>query len=324
MIKVYAKYTDQWTHVSVLIVGLKLLHNNGQIDLQLVKENNDEMNNQPGMEIIVNGTRVYLDVADGYNNLSFIQKNINDYDIWFKRSFSYELNEQYGFENMLALGLNYEVFDLNTSDIFYKRSIKNLIMQILMMKPSSKIHLKDYEYLPKLNDDPQICFITRLWEDNEEINEMRINLTRALKNKYGSKFHGGIYKTKEAEELCPDLIVNKVYTQKYNYLKQMKKCDICIATSGLHGSIGWKLAEYVMASKVIISEPLNYYVPYGFEKNKNYLEFSSVEECIQIIDSLLLNRNQMIEIMNNNHIYYQQALNAQMLMMKIIEKCLSE
>lgn len=324
MVKVKAKYTDYWMHVSVLITGLRMLQESGKIELELEKEADGEKNSQAGMEMSVNGLKVYLDVSDGYNNLSFIREHIDDYDIWFKRSFSRELNEEYGLSKIVPLGLNYGVFDSFVSRVFGKETVKTFLLRLIGIKPDFEIGVKDYEGYPKLNRVPQICFTARLWsgEENREINQMRISLVRKLRERYGSSFHGGIYKSLEAEQMCPDLIVNKVFTQKSYYLKRMKKCDICIATTGLHDSVGWKLAEYVMASKVILTEPLNYYVPYGFEKGRNYLEFNSADECVSLIDELLNDAERMKSIMQNNFDYYRKSLNAESMMGKIIEICL--
>lgn len=324
MVKVKARYTDYWMHVSVLITGLRKLQEIGAIELELVKETDEEKNHQAGMEMDVNGLRVYLDVSDGYNNLSFIRDHINDYDIWFKRSFSEKLNKEYGLVKIVPLGLNYGVFDSFVSRVFKRESTKTFLLRFIGIKPDFEIGTRDYECVPKLNEVPQICFTARLWsgEENREINEMRILLVRELRRKYGSSFHGGIYKSAESEAMCPDLIVNKIYTQKNCYLKRMKSCDICIATTGLHGSIGWKLAEYVMASKVVLTEPLNYYVPYGFSNGSNYLEFSSVDECMSLIDSLLNSPERMRAIMQSNYDYYRESLNAGSMMRKIIDICL--
>lgn len=40
-------------------------------------------------------------------------------------------------------------------------------------------------------------------------------------------------------------------------MRLMKQSRICIATTGLHDSIGWKFAEYVVAGRTIVIEPLN-------------------------------------------------------------------
>lgn len=61
----------------------------------------------------------------------------------------------------------------------------------------------------------------------------------------------------------------------------MYSSDICIGSMGLDESIGWKTAEYVAAGKAIIHEKMSYQIPYGFNKDTNYLEFSSADECIE-------------------------------------------
>ena len=61
------------------------------------------------------------------------------------------------------------------------------------------------------------------------------------------------------------------------FLNIVKSSDICIATTGLHKSIGWKFGEYIAASRAIITEPLYYEIPGELKRGSNYLEFRNVE-----------------------------------------------
>ena len=86
----------------------------------------------------------------------------------------------------------------------------------------------------------------------------------------------------------------------------VKESSICIATMGLHESIGWKFAEYVSASKAIVSEELHYEVPGDFQSGRNYLTFKTPEECVDQIDKLVKDEDYRYQMMVNNFNYYHQ------------------
>ena len=88
--------------------------------------------------------------------------------------------------------------------------------------------------------------------------------------------------------------------EKQNYMRIMKKSDICIATTGLHESIGWKMGEYVAAARGIVSEKLNYRVPGNFKEEKNYLVFSNIDECIDAVDRLYTSPSTLYQMKKNN------------------------
>ena len=85
----------------------------------------------------------------------------------------------------------------------------------------------------------------------------------------------------------------------------MKQSDICLATTGLHKSIGWKMGEYVAAGKAIISEHLYCEVPGDFIVGKNYLEFTNAEECIEQLDLLIKEPKRICEMQIENKKYYE-------------------
>ena len=151
----------------------------------------------------------------------------------------------------------------------------------------------------------EVCQDKPAQEERKRINQMRMDVIRELRDKLGADFVGGVFDDDFARKTCPELILNKKLTSKKHYLSIMKKSLICIATSGLHNSTGWKFAEYVAAGKAIISEPLQYSVNGNFEKGKNYLEFNTTEECIKKVDYLLRNSQLRQSIEKANCDYYQ-------------------
>jgi hypothetical protein len=88
----------------------------------------------------------------------------------------------------------------------------------------------------------------------------------------------------------------------------MRSHAICVATTGLHGSIGWKLAEYVAFSKAIITEKLVYTVPGDFGPGRNYIEFASPEDCAAAAMRLVEDRGLRERLMLNNVAYYRAYL----------------
>jgi hypothetical protein len=75
---------------------------------------------------------------------------------------------------------------------------------------------------------------------------------------------------------------------------------------GLHQSIGWKFAEYVAASKAIVSETLHYDVPGAFGEGRNYLSFRTPEECVEAVSRLIRDDRLRQMIMRNNWNYYRR------------------
>ena len=240
----------------------------------------------------------------------------------FKRNYDRKKNEEYGFNNIKPLGLIYEVYDKDLDYKYPSNPIKDLILKIIGKKLPTQYYLQDLEYNGIHDiDNPKICFTVRLWdgEHNQDLNMKRIKLVELLKSRYGDKFYGGICDSVESRGLYPNLVVDKLYTNRENYLKRKHKCDICIATTGLHNSFGFKFAEYVCAGKVVVSEKPLFYIPEGFLKDKNYFEFNEPKECVKIIDDLLENKNMMIQVSKNNLDYYKRYLKPDMLMQRVID-----
>ncbi|WP_063283150.1 hypothetical protein [Lactococcus cremoris] len=84
----------------------------------------------------------------------------------------------------------------------------------------------------------------------------------------------------------------------------VKESDICITTTGLHRSIGWKFAEYIAASKAIVTEKLNYSPGTELKANTNFLEFDTSEELINQVMKLVNNKKLLNAMKISNKSYY--------------------
>lgn len=76
-------------------------------------------------------------------------------------------------------------------------------------------------------DAPEVRQYNPLQEDRKRINQMRIGIIRALREKLGSDFIGGVFNDSYARKICPELILRKKMTSKKHYLSIMKKCGVC-------------------------------------------------------------------------------------------------
>ena len=76
----------------------------------------------------------------------------------------------------------------------------------------------------------------------------------------------------------------------------------------VHGSTGWKLAEYVAAGRAIVTEPLRYTLPGGFEEGKNYKTYTSPAQCEEQLRQLLADPAAILAMAQHNADYYQMWL----------------
>ena len=127
-------------------------------------------------------------------------------------------------------------------------------------------------------------------------------------------FNPGVERNAVAEEQCPDCIVDHD-TIKTTYVALVKRHLIGIATAGLHGSIGWKLPEYIAASRCVVSQPLNER-SCGLVKGKHYLPFETADECAIACERLLDDSTLAQTMRRHNEQYYRTELEPPVMMLK--------
>ena len=176
---------------------------------------------------------------------------------------------------------------------------------------------------PVLAQEPRVLFMARAWDpagegaplsaedkaEREQINKTRARCIELLRKELGPLFYGGFARNTYAIQTYKELVLESpVSSGKKNYLSLLQHYPICIATTGLHGSIGWKLAEYVAFSKSVVSERLKPVVPCGFEPKRNYFEFDTPEECVRKTVQLIEDKSARQLMMENNWAYYNSHL----------------
>ena len=344
MIRVQLNVVSNSFHISQIITGFILLEKQGLVKLTVNKvQNSSKYPHVHIVEAIVEDSVIIVyDLLDGYNcNVVKLERYLDKVDYYFKRSFCKKRNLNIiGGDKIYPLGFNYHVTIKGNpidkySDINSK--IKEFLRKLLK-KDRSRFIIDVLEQVPtyKMNDTPKVIFCTRLYSpsgekgeglideklklEREYINDMRVSIIKGLKAKLGENFIGGLSDTEYTRSKYPELLLSKSITNRNNYLKQLRKVDICIGSMGLHQSIGWKTAEYIAFSKAIINEKLNYDVTGNFKESENYLSFSTAKECINHVEYLINNPQEIIRMQQNNYNYYMTYLRPDRLILNTLNK----
>jgi hypothetical protein len=309
--------------------GFEKLRRIGIVDFTLkpIKGNSYK----PLLTVIVNKKhRVIYDTLDGMNwingsiedNLDYFKNSIQA-DFYFKRSYNKQVLD-HAPQNcrVYPLGLNYPFKPEGRFPKEFKETIKDLVRNNSIVSKyynRTSFCSRDFEFYPIPCEENKVLGLTRLWNpgdvslehlkiEREIINKNRIDWIEACQKEFGRYFVGGLIKDDFSMQRSKELVMPFSLTKREVFLNAIREHNICIATTGLHDSLGWRFGEYVAASRAIISEPLRSELPGKFENEKNYLIFNNEEELLNKIHFLRTNKDALFEMMNNNFQYYSNYL----------------
>ncbi len=335
---ILSKHCGFLAHASQIYTGFQALSVSGKLSLgkdaglrgkSFGPLSQDSWRKAPGVFAVVDGRRFFFDVRDQIKIEDDIAENV---EFYFKRSFSQQGYQQ---SNIFPLGLNYEVYsdcpDAGQISRYFEAHYNPGSSWV--EKIHVYLHAFGIGFLPReknfLSGDftessaPKILFLARTWdplesdsrlsdpdrEERQNLNDKRATIIRSLREVYGERFCGGFSASQHSYEAYPDLVVeNRRLTRKKSYLNILKSVPICISTAGLHGSIGWKFSEYVALGRAIVSEKSDIVTPHGFESGNNFLDFESVEECIEMTQRLVSDEGFLAAMMARNREYFYQYL----------------
>lgn len=328
-------------HLMQIYTGFFELQKLGIVDLKIKRIKHNSSSIPIINAVIDNKFKVVYDTIDGLTwvpgddtvNLEHFQKAYKA-DFYFKRSYDPRM-QQYKPENceVYPLGLNYNMHP-DKNMLTYQQTLKDKIKYLAKTNKFFKtnkpfFYASDFEYYPIKPKNHRILFLTRLWSPEEaksersrkfrtHINATRIKCIELCKKEFGDRFTGGLQMESYAKANFPALAMPTTLTNKAGYLQTVKEHSICIATTGLHNSIGWKLAEYVAASRAIITEPLKFSLPGHFSKDCNYLEFETPEQLLIQTGVLLSNPDRVMDMMRDNYYYYNNFVKPERLILNTL------
>jgi hypothetical protein len=169
-----------------------------------------------------------------------------------------------------------------------------------------------------------VLFQTRLWEPRGEsvvvdINEERVAIVRALKDAFSSRFVGGLVPSQLAIAEHPDLIARAPFSMR-GYASLVKRPLIGVYTRGLHDSNGFKLAEYLAASRCIVGHAPTGTLPEPLAPERNFLRFDSPSECVAQCERLLYDPGLASAIRHNNALYYRSEVEPESHLRRTLER----
>lgn len=338
MIRCRLEILSYLSHLQQVFVGFSELQRKGLVSLEIV-ECIDRTRTSPLLRVVIEDkVRVIYDCHDGP---AVDQRELDQCSFYFKRSCPMggvdprvqPLGLNYGVqsESCFAYGKNH-MSGLRESAARVVRGSR-LLSRLFGRTSIRDQCIENFEYYPAIYSPRlKVVFGARLWRPEstpdipkptiEALNRLRIDCVRACREKYGEDFFGGLSDSPLSRSLCPDLVLPHNKTSQGAYLAEVRSAAVCIATTGLHGSIGWKFAEYVAAARAIVSEPLNYRVTGDFHPGVNFLEFTEVAGLLSAIDRLRTDAVQRDLMMAANHRYYHSYMRPDMLVLHTLQRSL--
>ena len=333
-------------HLRQIYAGFSLLHSQGFLQLRQTipsefLQNKNDSNRWTNYKFL--NAKVILNekvtVIYDTHDWNWIDEEIlSEADFYFKRSYDEKFVSQLkDGKKVFPLGLNYPVTN-RERDLFQVRraafysgkdKIKAIIKGLHIGKGEAE-QLGNMESYPQFDLPPKVLFMARAWDTNlienksrkeavEKINETRAECVRRLRKEFGKNFFGGLAHEDYAVKNFKDcLLPVGNLSDKRKYLEILKDFPICIATTGLNGSNGWKLGEYVAFSKAIVTEPLQFQVTGNFLNEVNYLEFITPEKAVESVARLFEDNSLRLSVMMNNFRYYQSYLKPDVLILNTL------
>lgn len=320
-------------HLSQVYSGFALLVAAGEVRVSLRRLRDYA----PGimgviLRAVVDGRRIVYDVGD---HSSTSEEDLQWAELYFKRSYTAGLGEK-----VHPLGFNYPVYV--DGDWRWRRigwSLRGLglsnvgdVMTRIARLSGAPTNGGRYSCsISAFESDPSttgrsVLLLTRLWhQDRDDIhamNETRVSTIRALRDSFGPEFVGGVAPDAWACSRYPDVVASPEVVKKRNYLKAMKGAAVCVATTGLRDSTGWRFAEYLAAARAIVSEPLRSQVPGDFG-DRNYLSFATPEESVAAVGALLDDDGRRLEMQRCNRLYYEEYVRPDALVRRTLAKAAS-
>ena len=345
-------------HLTQIFAGFALLERRGLVrtELEPKRERRTSFLRECTMEVVLDDS-VRL-VYDTHDFQSLDEGRLAGCDFYFKRSYLADaVAESISPSKVRPLGLNYPVYAhgdgalrIALRSLFRARSRAAAKRAVAALARSTRLSSAllgvnagrwacashRFEVPAGTPAEPRVVFLTRAWnpaafrdrpaeqEARHQLNEMRVSCIRRLRDALGPVFVGGLADLPYARRAYSDCVVGSHRTRKRPYLDLMRGARVCVTTTGLYASTGWKLGEYVAAARAIVTEPLRCEVPGDFRPEKSYVPFETADDCAEVVVDLMADANRVGRLMLNNRTYYESYLRPDCLVWRTLRAALLE
>ena len=331
-------------HLSQVAAGFTLLEQKGLLRLEYgglaaFKRDGHYMHGVM-LEARIGDAVLAYDLADGYEEI--LQKDEFDRQLervtfYFKRSYDPKFHE--GLKNrrkMRPLGLNYYVTcpgnfidarrashgGYSPEDYMSHNSYPGYrgLFLTRLWNPEGVRAGVIQKLHPHLSGAEARAVAVETIEQFEHVNALRIGCIRACRQALGGRFLGGLENSMFAQKTVPDLVLPAAETNKAAFLGRLKENFVCVSTEGLHRSVGWKMAEYCAAGRAIVTDPPHCALPGGFSRGRNYILYTTPEECVAQLTSLLDNVSGIHRMEAANFAYYNDYVRPDAMVLRTLRE----
>lgn len=170
----------------------------------------------------------------------------------------------HGLFRLLILGFSHAYKGRGNTSMPYKRILADHIYPYVR-----RISLDDYSVFNRNTDDNYVFQLSTLWNGKKEkecINDVRKNFLVACKE-CNVDLEGGFFYTGAKNEWYKGYLEDYkdyLYFKRIGikeYLQRIAKSFVVFNCPAVAGCLGWKLAEFLLMGKAIISMPINHPMP---------------------------------------------------------------
>jgi hypothetical protein len=325
----YLELRDKIEHTASLYAGFEALSQLGELSFEIRKRPPKLDSLREEDDLVTCGiykraenqaeTRFAIDLRDRSDLLN--QAYLAWSHIYFKRSVKKQslstANDANGLHKVASLGLNYaarpDMLSLSTMRV---------LSHLLTAEPRESVKsMKRYASLPSTRQFeqsaqakllPSVLYQTRLWTESElalskswGLNQRRVDLVVALKQRFGPQFKGGLIGTPLVQKQYPHLI-SSIPSNRRDYALAAKQHLIGVYSEGLADSTAFKFLEYLAGSQCIVAEQVSNVLPPQCLDGVHFLSFSSPNECVLHCERLLTEKEMAQKMRTNNEQLYSQ------------------
>ena len=120
--------------------------------------------------------------------------------------------------------------------------------------------------------------------------------------------------------LHQNLVLPTTVTQRRHFIHLARESKICVTTTGLWDSIGWKFGEFINLGCAVLTECKVHLVSDGLLEGRNYFEFKGLEGFKNKINMLLKDAELLEIVSENNILYSNKHLKPDCLMLEILDE----
>jgi hypothetical protein len=330
-ITVYPPSTQE--HATQVIAGLDTLSALGEIKLRFAAVRKPPLLASHGLLILASsGQSVVFDLID--SSRRFDEEALRHADFYFKRMYVGEHLPPSASAKVIPYGPNYSVMSSRVAVstilrplLWRSRPELKRVLRALIGAPF-RDHAKFRGIDTEISGGPlepngRVLFMARAWDpsapevksdqqaqyDRHAVNQERALLIRTLRERFGDHFTGGFSMDSFSMREYPDIVEqNARMTSRPAFIRAVKQHTICIATRGLHDSVGWKFGEYLAMARAVITEKVACEYPFRIEKGTNFLDFEGPTSCLEQVELLAQRPDKAAAMMRENQALYDRCL----------------